>query len=32
MVLRYLFDENVRGGLWSAIIRHNDSSPEPIDV
>jgi len=32
MALRYLFDENVRGALWSAIVRHNDSSPEPIDV
>jgi hypothetical protein len=32
MALRYLFDENVRGGLWSAVIRHNSSSSEPFDV
>src|SRR5690348_3612500 len=32
MALRYLLDENARGGLWTAIIRHNGLSSEPIDV
>jgi Domain of unknown function (DUF5615) len=32
MALRYLFDENARGALWHAIVRHNAIAPEPLDV
>jgi len=32
MALRYLLDENARGVLWHAIVRHNASSAEPLDV
>lgn len=30
MALRYLLDENERGALWSAIVRHNTSSVTPL--
>jgi hypothetical protein len=30
MALRYLLDENERGILWSAILRHNTSSAKPL--
>src|ERR1022692_1841420 len=32
MALRYLLDENARGVLWHAIVRHNANSAEPLDV
>jgi hypothetical protein len=32
MALRYLLDENARGVLWHAIVRHNSTSPAPLDV
>jgi hypothetical protein len=32
MALRYLLDENIRGALWFAMIRHNASSNQPIDI
>jgi hypothetical protein len=32
MALRFLLDENARGSLWHAIIRHNATSPAPLDV
>jgi hypothetical protein len=32
MALRYLLDENERGALWSAIVRHNASSAEPLQA
>ena len=32
MALRYLLDENARGVLWHAIVRHNTTSAEPLDV
>lgn len=32
MALRYLLDENVRGPLWNAILRHNDAGGLFIDV
>jgi len=32
MALRYLLDENARGVLWHAIVRHNAASSEPLDV
>jgi Domain of unknown function (DUF5615) len=32
MALRYLLDENERGALWSAILRHNASSVEQVDA
>jgi hypothetical protein len=32
MPLRYLLDEDLRGGgLWQAIQQHNSSSPHPLD-
>src|SRR5437867_1199230 len=33
MALRYLLDENLRGGpLWTAIQQHNSAGIDPIDV
>ena len=33
MPLRYLLDEDLRGGgLWQAIQQHNTSSPHPLDA
>jgi hypothetical protein len=32
MAIRYLLDENTRGMLWHAIVRHNAASTEPIDI
>lgn len=32
MPLRYLFDENQRGLLWRAVVRHNQSSAYTLDV
>lgn len=32
MALRYLFDENARGVLWHAVVRHNATSSEPLEV
>jgi Domain of unknown function (DUF5615) len=32
MAIRYLIDENARGVLWHAIVRHNAVSTEPVDV
>jgi hypothetical protein len=32
MAIRYLLDANARGMLWHAIVRHNATSPEPLDV
>jgi hypothetical protein len=32
MPARYLFDENIHGGLSRAVTRHNQSSPYPLDV
>jgi hypothetical protein len=32
VALRYLLDENARGALWHAVVRHNASSTEPLDV
>jgi len=32
MALRYLLDENARGVLWHAIVRHNATSSKPLDV
>jgi hypothetical protein len=33
MPLRFLLDENLRGGpLWRAILRHNASGIDPLDV
>jgi hypothetical protein len=31
MPLRYLLDENLRGPVWDAILRHNARGPNPID-
>ena len=32
MALRYLLDENARGVLWHAIVRHNATSAGTLDV
>jgi hypothetical protein len=32
MPLAFLFDEQLRGPLWGAILRHNATSNEPLDV
>ena len=32
MPLRFLLDEDLRGPLWNALVRHNATSPYPIDV
>ena len=32
MAVRYLLDEHFRGELWTAILHHNATSPDPIDV
>jgi Domain of unknown function (DUF5615) len=32
MAIRYLLDENSRGVLWHAIVRHNATSSQPMDV
>jgi hypothetical protein len=32
MALRYLLDENVRGLLWRAILRHNAGTTVPIET
>jgi hypothetical protein len=32
MPLRFLLDENQRGLLWRAIVRHNQSGLYPLDV
>jgi hypothetical protein len=32
MALRYLLDENARGVLWHAIVRHNSTSQSQLDV
>ncbi len=32
MPLRYLLDENLRGPLWRAILRHNAQGLQPLDV
>jgi hypothetical protein len=30
--LRFVLDENQRGLLWRAIVRHNQTSVYPLDV
>ena len=32
MALRFVLDENQRGLLWRAIVRHNQQTAYPIDV
>ncbi len=32
MALRYLFDEHLRGQLWSAVVAYNDQASVPLDV
>jgi hypothetical protein len=32
MALRYLLDENVRGALWFALVRHNASTNQPLAI
>lgn len=32
MALAFLLDENLRGPLWSAILRHNATSPHRLDA
>ena len=32
MALRYLLDENARGTLWHAIVRHNATTVETLEV
>src|SRR6202034_3377068 len=32
MAIYYLLDENSRGVLWHAIVRHNATSSQPMDI
>jgi hypothetical protein len=32
MPLRFVLDENLRGPLWRALVRHNQASVYPLDV
>lgn len=32
MPLRFVLDENQRGPLWRAVIRHNQAGSYPLDV
>jgi hypothetical protein len=32
MPLRFVLDENQRGLLWRAVVRHNQSSAYPLDT
>jgi hypothetical protein len=32
MPLRFVLDENQRGPLWRAVIRHNQSGEYPLDI
>jgi hypothetical protein len=32
MPLRFVLDENQRGLLWRALVRHNQTSAYPVDV